>query len=108
MEGDQNILREILRLTRENNEMLHSMRRKAFLWGFIKFIIYALLFAAPIWFYMTYVSSSVDQMINTMNRLEGIAPEARSRFSGFEDVVNQFRNHMPAFMQGETATTSQQ
>ena len=51
--SNDHLLREIYRLTRENNEMMHRQRRSAFFWGFIKFVVYAALLAAPIWFYPT-------------------------------------------------------
>ena len=37
-------LQEVLRLTKENNKMLHKMRRNAFWGGVIKFVLYAVVF----------------------------------------------------------------
>ena len=50
-------LQEIYRLTKENNQMLHAMRRNAFLGGLFKFIFYAVVFIAlPAWVYITYLA----------------------------------------------------
>ena len=45
-EGDK--LEEILRLTKENNRMLHKMRRSAFLGGLFKFIMWAAFIIIPL------------------------------------------------------------
>ena len=51
---EQGQQREIYRLVRENNKMLHSMRRNAFWGGVIKFLLYAILLVAlPWWLFFT-------------------------------------------------------
>jgi hypothetical protein len=104
--NSQETLHEILRLTRENNQMLHRMHRNAFLGGLFKFIVYAILFAAPIWFYMTYVSSSVDNLLSAVNKIQGTTSAAQSKFSGIQDAIKSFESHLPAFMQVSSASTS--
>ena len=102
----QEAIRETLRLTRENNQMLHSMRRNAFVGSLFKFIFYAILFAAPIWFYMTYLSASVDNLLNALNKIQGTTSAAQTKFNGFEDALRNLQSHLPAFMQGTTASSS--
>ena len=104
--NNQSDTREILRLTQENNRMLHSMRRHSLLGGLFKLIIYIILFAAPIWFYMTYISSSVDNLVSTLNKIQGSSAAAQNKFSGLEEALKSFESHLPAFMQpGTTSTT---
>jgi len=102
----QDAIRETLRLTRENNQMLHTMRRNAFIGGLFKFIIYAVLFAAPIWFYMTYISGTVDNLLTAVDKLNGTASAAQTKFTGFEDAVKDLESHLPAFLQPATTTSS--
>ena len=99
-------IRETLRLTRENNAMLHRMRRNAFIGGFFKFVIYAILFAAPIWFYMTYISGTVDNLLSAVNKLEGTTSAAQTKFTGFEDAVKNFEAYLPSFMRPATSTST--
>ena len=87
--NNDQLLREIHRLTRENNEMMHHMRRSAFFWGFVKFIIYAALLTAPVWFYLTYLNGAVQQMIATVNKIEGTSSQAQNQFQGFENALQQ-------------------
>lgn len=95
-----------MRLSNENNRMLHSMRRSSFIWGFLKFVVYAILFAAPIWFYMTYISNDVDNLVNALNKVDGTAQVAQQKFSGFEDVVKSFEASLPAWMTGNASSSS--
>ena len=101
-------IHEILRLSRESNQMLHAMRRNAFLGGIFKFIIYAILFAAPIWFYMTYVSASVDNLINALNKVQGTTSAAQTKFTGIEEAIRNFQSHLPAFMQASATSSTGQ
>jgi hypothetical protein len=81
------------------------MRRNAFLGGLFKFIIYAILFAAPIWFYMTYVSSSVDNLLSAVNKLNGTSAAVQTKFTGFEDAFKKFESYLPSFLQPATTTS---
>jgi hypothetical protein len=87
---DEQSEQEMYRLARENNKMLHSMRRNAFWGGILKFILYGLLLLAPIWFYMTYLNSTVQNLLQTMNRIQGTTQQAQSQFSGIEASWKQF------------------
>jgi hypothetical protein len=108
MPNSQNELREILQLVRENNKMLHSMRRNAFLGGLFKFIIYAILFATPIWFYMTYISGSVDKLLAAVDKLNGTTAAVQTNFSGFEAAMQNIESHLPAFMRPTAASSTTQ
>ena len=98
------MLQEILHLPRENKKMLHSMRRNAFLGGVLKIIIYAVIFLAPIWFYATYLSSTVDRFIAVMNKAQGTGASAQAQLTGFEDILKNFQSHLPSFGQATTST----
>ncbi|MDR3571853.1 MAG: hypothetical protein P4L81_06730 [Candidatus Pacebacteria bacterium] len=88
---NEQLLREIYRLTKENNEMAHRARRSAFFWGFVKFIIYAALLIAPIWFYMTYLNGAVEEMLKTMQQFEAVNPQAQGQFQGIQNALNQLQ-----------------
>jgi len=78
----QKMIRETLRLSRENNEMLHSMRgaqKRAAFWRFLKFLVSIALFILAYRFIMPYVNdlrasyesakSSLDQIQEARDRL---------------------------------------
>ncbi len=83
---------ELLRLTRENNRMLHHMRRNAFWGGLAKFLIYAVLLLAPIWFYMAYLNGAVQQMLQTMQKIQGTGASAQAQLGSFSDMIKQFES----------------
>ncbi|MBM3261347.1 hypothetical protein FJY93_02915 [Candidatus Kaiserbacteria bacterium] len=96
MDPNAKKLEEIARLARENNQILHGMRRSAFFWGFMKFLIYMVLFAAPIWFYLTYVSGTLDQMVTAINKMQGTAAQAEEKFDGFQSFLKDVRESLPS------------
>ncbi len=104
--NSQDAIRETLRLTRENNQILHSMRRSAFLGGVIRFMLYIIVFAAPIWFYMTYMSNSVDNLVTALNKIQGTSATVQPKFSGVEDAIKNIEAHLPGFNAVATTTAT--
>ncbi len=94
---DEQSEQEMLCLTRENNRMLHSMRRNAFWGGVLKFILYALLLLAPIWFYMTYLNGAVQQMLQAVQKVQGTSASAQAQLSGFQSALQQLESKIPGF-----------
>jgi hypothetical protein len=99
--NNDQMLREIYRLTRENNELMHRARRSAFFWGFVKFILYALFLLAPIWFYVTYLNGTVQQILQDYNKLEGVSTQTQNQFQGLETAWQQLESRFG----GSTTTT---
>ena len=86
-------LKELLRLTKENNRMLHKMRRNAFWGGIIKFVLYAGVFIlAPLWLYATYLAPITEQLLDTYTQVQGTGAKAQAQFEGFQDLLNQFQS----------------
>ena len=86
-------IRELLRLTRENNKMLHSMRRNAFWGGIIKFLLYALLLVVlPFWLYSTYLAPMVEQMLATYQQIQGTGAKASAQFGDIQKFLKQFQD----------------
>ena|ERR1700690_2277394 len=81
---DEQSLQEMYRLTKENNRMLHAMRRSAFWGGLLKFILYAVLLVAPIWFYLTYINGTVQNLVQAIDKIEGTGQAAQTQFTGLE------------------------
>src|SRR4051812_28467921 len=88
-------LEEIYRLTKENNQMLRSMRRNARLHSIFKLIIYALMIAAALWFYLQFIAPLLLQMLDTLNKIQGASSQAQNQLSGFTDTLEKFRSFIP-------------
>ena len=89
---DEQMLQEIHRLTKENNRMLHAMRRNAFWGGLLKFVIYAALLLAPIWFYQVYFAPVVNSMLQTQQQLQGTGAKVQAQFGSLQDAWKQFES----------------
>ena len=90
MEHDE-MLRETYRLSQENNRMLKAMRRGAFWGGLVRIGIYALMLLVPFWFYLTYVAPVVNQMMQTVEKIQGTGAQAQAQFSGFQEAWREFQ-----------------
>ena len=86
--------------------MLHTMRRNAFWGGILKFILYALLLTAPIWFYLTYLNGAVQNLLQAVNKVEGTGQAAQSQFSGLEQAWQNFESHFGGASSTSTSTST--
>ncbi|MBM3272215.1 hypothetical protein FJY94_02965 [Candidatus Kaiserbacteria bacterium] len=109
MDNNPNTLEAIYRLTKENNEMLHSMRRAAFLSGIFKFLVFLAVVIAPVWFYMTYLDDTVRSLIKTMSDLQGTNSAVSAQSATFMEQLRQLQSLVPAALeQIQQGTTTAQ
>lgn len=85
------MLRETYRLAQDNNRMLRSMRRNAFWGGLLRLVIYAALLLVPMWFYFTYMAPIVEQMMQTVQQIQGTGAKAEAQFTGFQEAWREFQ-----------------
>ena len=98
------MLEEIYKLTQENNRLLRKMHRHA-LWGRIFTIVfYAALLIAPIWFYLTYLNGTVQQLLTAYQKMEGVTSQGENQFQQIQDAVKQLQ----AKLLNMSATSTQQ
>lgn len=85
-------LQEVLRLTKENNRILHKIHRNALWGGWIKFILYVLvLVVAPLWLYATYLAPMMEQVLDTYQQIQGTGAKAQAQFSDFQNLLKQLK-----------------
>ncbi|MDO8522413.1 MAG: hypothetical protein Q7S08_03965 [bacterium] len=101
IEADRQMQEEILRLEKDNNRMLHSMRRTAFWGGVFKLILWAGLIAAPIWLYATYLAPIVQSVQQTVNQVQNTGTNAQAQVNGFGDALQQFETKFMSMFQGK-------
>ncbi len=99
------MLEEIHRLTLENNRMLHKMRRSAFIGRLFTLVFYAALLLAPIWFYMTYVNTTVQNALAAYGRMQGTGQEAQNQYQAFQAALQQFEARFQSFTSTSSNTT---
>lgn len=96
MDSDQ-LSQETYRLAKENNRMLHKMRRHAFWGGIIKFVFWTAILLAPVWFYMTYLNATVERMLHTIDQLQGTSAKAQAQMGSFESMWKEFESKFSGF-----------
>ena len=93
---------ELYRLVRENNKMLHSMRRHAFWGGIFKLMLYIAALAIPVLLYFNYLYPIVQQMNATLTSVTGKKVELEGQFKDWAAMIAQFRERIT----GAPATTT--
>jgi len=85
-------LKELMRLTKENNRMLHKMRRNAFWGSIIKTVLYLVFFIGiPLWIYATYLSPVVEQVLGTYQQIQGGGARSEEQDFNFQSLFEQFK-----------------
>ncbi|RJR14020.1 hypothetical protein C4585_00925 [Candidatus Parcubacteria bacterium] len=91
MDPAQGTQQEIYRLVKENNAMLHKMRRNAFWGGVIKFVLYVVFIVViPYWLYMTYLAPIVDSTLQTVEQIQGTSANAQLQLESLQQALQQF------------------
>ena len=101
--NQEELLKETYQLVRDNNRMLHAMRRNAFLGGLFKLALYAVMIGVPLWFFVTYLMPILNTTVNTMNQVQGqletvkdAGAQFNAQFDGLNDMLKQLKE-IPGF-----------
>jgi len=98
----EELIERTYRITRENNQMLHSMRRSAFLGGIVKLIVWVALLGFPIWLYIQYVNPVLTNLVSAVGEVQQVGNDIGVQFEGVGDFFSQFKEiQLPSFNQGE-------
>ena len=92
IEYEDDKLNEIFRLTKENNKMLHAMRRNAWLGGIFKLLIWVAFILIPVWLYIQYLAPIMEQMLKTYQQVQGTSAAAQAQFSGLQEALQKFQS----------------
>ena len=92
---------EIYRLVKENNRMLHKMRRNAFLGGIIRLLIWAAALGIPIWLFFTYLFPVLESTMKTFEQIQGVGVSAQGQFEGLSDTLRDFKSGLPFTQEGQ-------
>lgn len=98
---DRGELEQILKLTRENNRMLHAMRRNAWLGGIFKLVMWAALIIVPFWLYMQYLAPVMQSAMETINQVQGTGAKAQAQFGDLNAAMKKLQDQFPQYFQGQ-------
>ncbi len=101
IEYDADKLDDILRLTRENNRMLHAMRRNAFIGGIVRFAVWIALIIIPLWLYMQYVAPVMQSTMAAMQQIQGTGSATQEQFSNMQAAFDKIRTQFPQYFGGQ-------
>jgi flagellar biosynthesis/type III secretory pathway M-ring protein FliF/YscJ len=90
MPPNNDMMKEILRLTQENNKMLHKMRRGAFMKTLLQIVFYVMLLVIPAYIYLQYMAPMVNQMMATVQQIQGTGVQAQAQFGSLQDALKNF------------------
>ena len=95
---DRTQLEQVLKLAKENNRMLHAMRRNAFLGVLFKIVLWAAFIIVPFWLYMQYLAPIMQTMLDTMNQVQGTGAKAQAQFGDLNKALQQFQQQMQSYL----------
>jgi hypothetical protein len=99
----ERLLKETYRLSLENNKILRKMRRGQLWSNIISWVIWGALLIAPIWFYMTYLSGTVDRILAATGVVQKSQQTDQSQMEQLKEAWQQFQSRFE-----DHGTTSQQ
>ncbi len=97
MEPNRDMLADIFKMVKENNKMLHAMRRRAFIGAFVKLCFIVALVTVPIWFYMTYLDTTVQDILRTVQQMQDAGTSAQAQIGSFETMLQDLQSKIPGF-----------
>lgn len=64
-------MKELLELTRDNNKLLHKMRRHAIYGNIMRLFYWAVIFGVPVALYYYYLQPYLGQLMDTYDTVKG-------------------------------------
>ncbi len=99
---DRTQVEQILKLAKENNRMLHAMRRNAWVGGVFKLLLWAGFIIVPLWLYMQYLAPIMGSMMTTLDQLQkmqGAGTQVSAQFGDLNATLQKLRDQFPQYFQ---------
>ena len=87
----QKLLQETYELTKENNKMLHSARRSAFIGGLFKMAMYAAFIVLPAYFFYTTIVPMLNDTAAKVNAVSGKVQGAAGQLQNATNTIDQYK-----------------
>jgi preprotein translocase subunit SecY len=86
------LLKETYELSKENNKMLHSARRSAFIGGLLKMAMYAAFIILPSYFFYTNIVPMLTETANKVNTVQEKVQGAAGQAQTISNTINQYKD----------------
>ena len=93
---------EMFQMVRDNNKMLHAMRRSHVVGSFFKVIFYVVFVIIPLLYSIKYLAPMLQPFLNTAKQMQGGNSANQIDMSKLADYVKQFEAMLP-----KSGTTTQ-
>lgn len=90
-ESNEELLRKIYDLERDNNRMLRSMRRSSFFAGVFRVALWVGLALVSWWVYQEYFAPIIASMLETMQQIQGTSAQAQAQFGALQDAMSRLK-----------------
>ena len=91
---DRELLEEVYEIAKENNKMLHRMRRAAWFGGIMKLIFWIVMLGGPVWFYYQYGEPLVNDLLNTVSQIQDTSNQLQNVGSQFGGMNQEGIKHL--------------
>lgn len=94
------MLRRIYDLAKDNNRMLHAMRRNAFVGGFFRLVLWAVAVFIPLYMYFVYFQPVISELTSSIGAMKAAGASASAQAGQFGAQLSNIQelfNKLPGF-----------
>ena len=98
----EDLLKKIYELERDNNRMLHAMRRSSFISGALKVVMWIVALIIPLYIYINYLGPALNQAMGALNQVQGQMQQVQEAgakisvpFSEFSGILDGLKKSAP-------------
>lgn len=100
MESESELVRRTYELAKDNNRMLHAMRRNAFFSGVFRLILWVVAVGVPLYLYFVYFQPVVEQLMQSIGAMKAAGASAGAQagqFSAQLSNLQELLQKLPGF-----------
>ena len=94
--GHDEMLKQTYALVKENNRMLHSMRRNAFLGGIFKLLMWAAFIIVPAYVYYIYLAPVMTSALAAMEAAQKSGAQVQTQFIDLQNTLKKLQANIPS------------
>ena len=83
-------MKELLELTRDNNKLLHKMRRHAIYGNIMRLFYWAVIFGIPVALYYYYLQPYLGQLMETYSGIQGGVQNVGDQAKELSGILEKF------------------
>ena len=88
----EKLLKEAVRLSKQNNKMLKSIKRSMFLGGVIKLVVWLIILGLPILFYYYFIRPYVSGALDIYNSIGNVVGNTQGSTSGVSSILELLKS----------------